>query len=442
MSYRTTRRTFIGHTATAGLALPTIMPSLVRAASANGKVNHATFGCSGMPWADVRNFARSDHFHLVAACDVDERKFANVKKQFKGVRTYTNWRELLAREDDKIDSVNVGTPDHMHAPITFSALQRGKHVYCQKPLTHDVAESRAVAEKAREAGTVTQMGIQIHSRTEYRLAVQLIRDGAIGKVKEVHSFSGKSWGGGTRPYGKDPVPGYLDWDRWIGVAPWRPYLKGVYHPQQWRRWQDFGTGNLGDMACHIFDPVFNGLELTAPLNVRSEGPAPFTESWPNTYTMHYTFPGTKHTAGDKVNMSWYDGGAMPPKRILDLLGDWKLPSQGSIVVGTDGTLLIPHVAGPRLFPRKKFAKYDYPDIPPANHWDQYLAACRGEGKTSANFDYAGPLSEAVLIGTVAARFPEQTLKWDAKQLKFTNASAPNAFVSRDYREGHEVEGLG
>jgi predicted dehydrogenase len=441
-THRTTRRTFITHAATAGLALPTAMPKLVRAASSNGKVHHATVGCSGMPWNDVRNIARGDHVKIVAACDVDKRQFDGVKKNFPDAKLYTDWREMLAREDENLDSVNVGTPDHMHAPITVSALRRGKHVYCQKPLTHNVHECRRVTEEAREAGTVTQMGIQVHSRTEYRLAVRLLRDGAIGKVKESHSFSGKSWGGGTRPYGKDPVPDPLHWEGWLGVAPWRPYLKDVYHRRKWRRWQDFGTGNLGDMACHIFDPVFNGLELTAPVDVRSEGPEPFTETWPNTYTAHFTFPGTKHTGGDTVSLSWYDGGAKPPKRIRKLLGDMDLPRQGSIVVGTEGTMLIPHVGGPRLLPQKKFQKYEYPDLPPDNHWDQYVAACRGEGETSASFDYSGPLAETVLVGTIASRFKGQTLKWDAKNLKFTNASEPNRHVKEEYRDGWKVEGLG
>jgi len=239
-------------------------------------------------------------------------------KKFPNARRYQNWRELLDKEGDKINSVNVSTPDHMHALITMAAINKGKHVYCQKPLTHDVYEARQVAEAAAKAGVTTQMGIQVNASIGYRMAVQIIRDGAIGKVKQVYAWSNKPVGNyrptGPRPPGEDPAPATLDWDAWLGTAPLRPYKRGVYHPTWWRGWQDFGVGWLGDMGCHIVDTPYQALRLGSPVNVRAEvepawrdTPSRRTETWPTWQIVRYTFPGTELTAGQTIQFIWSDG---------------------------------------------------------------------------------------------------------------------------------------
>jgi predicted dehydrogenase len=349
---------------------------------------------------------------------------------------------LLDQEAKRIDSVNVSTPDHMHAPIAMSAMQLGKHVYCQKPLTHDLFEARKLTEFARVKGVVTQMGIQIHSTSFYRLAALLVQAGAIGRIKEVHSWNGGSWGDtAPLPDTTDPVPAGLDWDLWLGVCASRPFIgKEYYHPVNWRKRLDFGTGTLGDMGCHIFDPVFKTLGLTAPMTVRSEGPAPNQWNWPVSARVQYLFPGTPFTAGDTVPVTWYDGGEKLPPAIRALLEGDDPPGTGSIFVGTQGVLVLPHVARPLLYPDKKFKDLKFPEVAEENHWGRYVAACLGGAKTTAGFDYSGPLAEAVLLGTVALRFPQTTLHWDAPALAFAESPA-NQFIQRAYRSGWEVKNL-
>ncbi len=229
------------------------------------------------------------------------------------MKVYQDWRELLDKEKH-LDSVNVSTPDHMHAPITMSALRRGLNVYTQKPLTQTIYEARQVAGVAREKKLVTQMGIQLHSSAIHRTIAATIQAGAIGKVKEVHSWSGKHWGDRKpRPDRKDPVPAGLNWDAWLGVAAERPFIADYYHPGEWRKRLDFGTGTFGDMGCHILDPVFMSLALTSPRSVRSEGGAPNADNWGLDSQVDYTFPGTKHTTETFI-LHWYDGDRRPPGR--------------------------------------------------------------------------------------------------------------------------------
>ena len=437
------RRTFLRQLA-AGTAVAPFVTRGLFAQSPNGRINHATFGASGMGWSDVTALAAHPALHVVAACDVDLARTAEFKKKFPDARIYQDYRELLEKERD-LQSVNVSVPDHMHAPIGLAALRRGLHLYGQKPLTHDLYETRRLTEFAREKKAVTQMGIQIHSGSEYRTAVQLIHDGAIGKVKEVHTWSSKAWGGAEElPTTTDPVPEGLDWDLWLGVCAARPFIGGGwYHPGNWRKRLDFGTGTFGDMGCHIFDPVFGALALTAPVSVRSEGAAPNAHSWATDAIIHYVFPGTAYTAEKTVPIAWYDGKQRPPAEIQQLAqdpGDEKsaLPDQGSIFLGTEGVMVLPHIGKPRLAGAAKDAPVT--KVAGEDHWQQFVKAVLGEGKTSAPFDYAGPLTEAVLLGSVATRFPQQTLAWDAAALRFTNVAEANAFVRRTYRAGWEDAG--
>jgi predicted dehydrogenase len=294
------------------------------------------------------------------------------------------------------------------------------------------------------------MGIQIHSGPEYRTAVKLIHDGAIGKVTAVHSWAGAKWSdAGPMPDAGDPVPEGLNWDLWLGVAAERPFIgNGWYHPGQWRKRLDFGTGSLGDMACHIFDPVFSALRLTAPISVRSEGAAPNEHSWAPNAEIHYVFPGTEFTEGKTVEVTWYDGDARPPDEIRAFAEGGtspsgkplKVPATGSVFLGTEGVLVLPHVGMPRLV-GDGGGDWEIEQVKGANHWHQFIDAALGEGKATANFDYAGPLTEAVLVGSVAARFPKATLEWNPAKLAFTNEPAANKFIRREYRKGWETPGL-
>jgi hypothetical protein len=434
-----TRRSALKRMAAAALAAPFVFRRHATAAPSD-TVYHASFGANGQALSDIRALTASKHLKLVAVADVDLNRTTEVKKLFPDVRVYQDWRELLDKEKD-LNSVNVSTPDHMHASITMRAIQRGLNVYTQKPLTQTIYEARQLTKAAREKKVVSQMGIQIHSHEVHRTVVAILQGGAIGKVKEAHSWSGKQWGDRKpRPDRKDPVPDGLNWDDWLGVADERPFISGYYHPGEWRKRLDFGTGTFGDMGCHILDPVFTSLALTAPKSLHSEGGAPNADNWGLDSEVRYVFPGTKYTT-DPVTLTWYDGARRPPEEVKKLIGDRALNDQGSIYIGTDGVLYSPYIAAPVLLPEAKFGDYKMPKPGAENHYLQFVEACRGEGKTSAPFDYSGPLTESVLLGCLATRFPKTTLEWDAAALKVTNSDEANAFVRRRYRKGWEVEGL-
>ncbi len=461
------RRSFLktlGAGAAAGLAFPYFARN-AHAAAPSKVLRHASFGASGMAWSDIQAITGNDFVKLVAVADVDLNKVAEVKARFPDIRIYQDWRQLLDKEANNIDSVNVSVPDHMHAPIGYSAMQLGKHVYGQKPLAHDIYETRKLTEIAREKKLITQMGIQIHSMKVYRQAVAIVQSGAIGKVKEVHTWSNKKWGDvGAPPARTDAIPSSLDWNLWLGTAADRPFVAGHYHPGNWRKRLDFGTGTFGDMGCHIFDPVFDAVALTAPISVRSEGPAPDQWNWAINAVIRYVFPGTKYTAGNTVPVTWYDGDARPPAEIRALIAAAKPseitqvddagkavkkkrassgePEQGSIIIGTEGVLSVPHIATPKLFPEIKFKDYKIPDIAGTNHWADWAEAIvGGPGKPSAHFGYAGPLTESVLLGSVAVRFPQTTLQWNVAKLSFDNEKRANQYLRRTYRKGFEVAGL-
>jgi len=434
------RRSFLKSLATASITAPFFVPRLF-SAPASGRVLHASFGAGGMARADLSEITNHSSVQLVAVADVEPAKANDLKKKWPDLRVYADWRQLLEKEKE-LTSVNVSTPDHMHAPIAMAAMQRGLHVYGQKPLTHDLYESRRLTEFARKKKLVTQMGIQIHSHGIYRLGVRLIQDGVIGKVKEVHTWSSKKWGDtAAMPAHVDPVPAGFDWNLWLGVCAERPFIGGGwYHPGNWRKRLDFGTGTFGDMGCHIYDPVFKALALTAPTSVRSEGAPPNTHSWATDAIIHYVFPGTAFTEGKTVKVTWYDGDQRPPDEIVALAGG-KIPDQGSVFLGTKGVMVLPHIAKPKLLPIDDFKDFKIPEVQGANHWHQFVDAILGKDKTQANFDYAGPLTEAVLLGSVATRFPKTTLEWDAAKLKFTNEKAANQYVRRKYRKGWTVSEL-
>ncbi|MFO1488907.1 MAG: Gfo/Idh/MocA family oxidoreductase [Verrucomicrobiota bacterium] len=435
------RRSFL-KTLGAGIAAAPFATTGLMARSPAGILRHASFGAANMALADLTAIGKCQNVDIVAICDVDLDRTEEARKRFPKARVYQDWRQLLDKEARNIDSVNVSTPDHMHAPIAVSAMQLGKHVYGQKPLAHDLHEVRRMTETARRKKVVTQMGIQIHSVSHYRVAVQLLRQGVIGKIKEVHSWCPKSWGDPSpRPDQVDAVPANFNWDLWLGVCADRPFIGGgYYHPGAWRKRLDFGTGTLGDMGCHIFDPIFTALELAAPISVRSQGPAPNEWNWPVDGEVHYQFAGTSRTAANILPVTWYDGAARPPAEIVARLEGDEPSNSGSIFVGTEGVMLLPHIGRPMLYPDARFQDFKRPEVEEITHWSQFVQACRGEGKTTADFDYAGPLTEAILLGGIASRFPHTDLKWNAKKQRFDLAAA-NQFVHRPYRKGWTVKGL-
>jgi predicted dehydrogenase len=436
------RRSFLKKSAAAGIAAPLFVRNLM-SQPPNGRVRHASFGAAGMAGGDLQSIASHPNVQVVCAAEVDTSRIGLLQKLAGGkVTHYQDWRVMLDKEGKNLNSVNVSVPDHMHAAMAMAAMQRGLHVYVQKPLCHDIYEVRRLTEVARERKLISQMGIQIHSAEVYRLGVKLIQDGAIGKVREVHLFSTARYGGGPpRPDRKDPIPASLNWDWWLGVAPACNYLAGYYHPFEWRRRLDFGTGSLGDMGCHIFDPVYEALALTNPTSVRSEGAAPAGHNWAVDSTVRYVFPGTRYTDGSTVRLTWYDGNQRPGADVQALLGTHKIPNQGSIFIGTKGTMLMPHVARPVLFPVNDFRDFQYPKVEGTNHYHQWVNAILGKGRTTTPFDYSGPLTETVLLGGLATRFPKTTLEWDAAKLTIRNSEDATRFVRRTYRKGWEVNGL-
>lgn len=438
-SSHVTRRSALKQWAGAGFAFPFVMRAHATAAPSE-TVYHASFGASGMAASDIDSLTASPYLKLVAVADVDLRNTNQIKKRFPDVKVYQDWRELLDKEK-KLNSVNVSLPDHMHAPITMRAMQQGLHVYTQKPLTQTIYEARQLPRVAQEKKLVTQMGIQIHSHEIHRTIVAAIQAGMIGKIKEVHSWSGKRWGDTKpKPDRVDKVPAEFDWNAWLGVAAERPFLARYYHPGEWRRRLDFGTGTFGDMGCHILDPVYTALLLTAPTSIRSDGGAPNGDNWGLDSQVRYVFPGTKHTT-ETLTLNWYDGGKRPPDEVRALLGEQRLRNQGSIYIGSEGVLYAPYIDPPVLLPAEKFKDVKLPDPGGNDHYLQFVDACRGNGKTSAPFDYSGPLTESVLLGCLATRFPKTTLEWDPARLEVTNVSEANAFVRRRYRKGWEVDGL-
>ena len=434
------RRHFIRQSAATLFAAPFVTSNL-RAASPNGKLRHAAFGAAGMSRGDLDSMAPHPQWELAAVCDVDTRNFKSVQERWPDVRVYQDWREMLAKEGDKIDAVNVSTPDHMHGSMGLAAIGLGKHVYGQKPLAQNLWECRELVLRARAKGVMTQMGIQVSSGFTERLAVALIQMGKIGKVTEVHTFSNKKWGDlSLRPAKSDPIPAELNWDQWLGVGSERSYINGYDHPGNWRRRRDFGTGTLGDMGCHMFSGWFRALGLAAPTSVVSRGPAPNKDNWAINAIVEYTFKGTPYTAADTIKVTWTDGDARPPAAAIALTGDpAKFPEQGTLYIGTDGVMLAPHESTPILYPRDKFKDFKYPKLEPRDHRFDFIDCClKGDKKPSANFDYAGPLTEAVLLGCLASVFPNENLIWDAPALKIPNSAAADKLVRRDYRKGWEI----
>lgn len=440
MSLSLSRRQILQASA-AGLAL-SVLPAAARAVSANGKLRTGHVGVGGMGGADLGSISSHAKVEVAALCDVDLNTLEKTKARFPNAKVFRDYREMISQMGDSLDAVVVSTPDHTHAPAAMTALNANKPVYSQKPLTHQIHEARQLRLAAEKRKVATQMGIQVHSSSPYRRAVRIIQDGAIGKVSHVYAWSSKNWGyDGPAFTTQQTPPESLDWNLWLGTAAMRPYTPGVYHPGNWRKLIDFGTGTLGDMGVHIFDTPYTALELTTPRWAKTSCRAPTGVGHPEKNKVEYEFPGTKYTA-DTLSWIWFDGGYAPPKaEELKLPTEIKLPDQGALFVGEGGQMLLPHVGEAVLFPEAKFRDYKRPQVENGNHYHQWVDACLGEGKTSADFSFAGSLTESLLLGVVANRFPDTKLMWDTEKLQVTNLPEANKIVKRDYRAGFEVEGL-
>jgi predicted dehydrogenase len=439
---RISRRSFVSGAAAATVF--TILPRHVLGgagfASPNEKLNIAAIGIGGRGHDLLREFKREN---IVALCDVDEEYAAKAFKEFPDAKRYRDFRVMLEKQKD-IEAVVVATPDHTHAIISLTAIKMGKHVYCEKPLTHTIFESRKLAEAARQAKVATQMGTQGHSHEGIRLITEWIRDGAIGPVREVYVWTDRPAGwwaqGVERPKETPPVPAALDWDLWLGPAPERPY-NPAYHPFVWRGWWDFGTGALGDMGCHIFDAPFYALNLGCPTSVQASSTPVNSETAPLASIVHYQFP----ARGDMppVRLTWYDGGLMPerPEELEDgrPMGN---KNGGVLFAGDKGKIMAKdeNAQDPRLLPESRMQEYKQPNktIPRSiGHYAEWIEACKGGKPAGANFNYAGPLTEVVLLGNIAIRTGEK-LNWDGPNMKCTNVPQANNCVTKEYRKGWEL----
>lgn len=437
----TTRRLFLKTSATAVLGFPAVL----RAQNPNSNLQIVGVGCDGKGLSDLKEVGSHGKAKYVGFCDVDAGRFGKIDQLFPGVPHHADFRDMFAKLGAGFDAVVVSTPDHMHASIAMAAMRMGKHVYCQKPLTHTVWEARQLRLQAAESKVRTQMGNQIHSFSEYRTGVKLIRDGKIGKILAVHSWQRNGGNGYTKltaPPAPGMVPETLNWDLWLGVAPKREYAPDVYHPFKWRDWQEFGGGTMGDFGCHILDPVFTALGLGSPVSVRAENEGLNEHTWPSAETVRYVFPGTKYTKGPTLPVTWYDGGRLPEAALAQLPAGQELAKAGSIFIGEGGVLMQPHVGMPQLFPVEKYSGFQIEKQPAGNHYHAWVDAAVNGTETSDNFEYAGPLTEAVLLGNVATRTPNVTLQWDAAAMRMPGHPEAERFLRRQYRDGWEIQPAG
>ncbi|MBN1420869.1 MAG: Gfo/Idh/MocA family oxidoreductase [Planctomycetes bacterium] len=431
------RRTFLAGT-TAAAAFTVIPRHVLGAAgqpSANEKLNIAGIGVGGMGSGDIRRVPTEN---IVAVCDVDGNQAAAAARHVPHARIYSDFRMLLDDQKD-IDAVMVATPDHNHAVVTMAALKRGKHVFCQKPLTHCVGEALEIGRAAARAKVATQMGNQGQASEGARRVCEYIAAGAIGKVREIQSWSNRqpaiSPRGVPRPAETPPVPEHLKWDLWLGPAPERPYHP-TYHPFSWRGWWDFGTGVLGDIGCHNLSAAFKALKLGWPASVEAcsthwqVGPEIRNETAPKASIVTYRFAAD----GDRpeIILRWYDGGMMPP--IPDVFGDGNIfTNDGTLIVGDDGLLL-----GDRLLPEARAKEVgDVPRVLPRSpgHYQEWVNACKGGLPAGSNFpDHASHLAAVVLMGNIAIR-TQKKLFWDAEKLRFTNSKEANDLIFPPYRAG-------
>ena len=407
------------------------------------KLQFAAMGIGGRGAADIKSLSSHPKVNLIAAADVDSGPTKKLTASYPQIKAYSDWRKMLQEGEETIDIVSISTPDHMHGIMGLSAMNLGKHVYLQKPLAQNVGECRALRQSAERNKKIVQMGTQGASSIHDRTAVDLIQKQVIGRVTEAWVFCGKSWGDSKPlPNHRDQIPDGLDWNGWLGVGEKRPFIEKYYHPKNWRRRQGFGTGTLGDMGCHIFNAMYRGLELTAPLKVRSQTGVPNAHNWTNNERVEYLFPGTRFTSGD-LKVHWGSGGERPPKTLTDAIPDEIKLRFGCLLKGEDGLLLLRHGNSPVILPTKKYAKVPLPKLKSIGHHDAFVNAVL-EGKQEgllSPIEFAADLTEFILLGNIAMQHSPDWLEWDAAKLSFTNNDKANASVQRTYRSGWEIMGI-
>ncbi len=431
---------------TAALSTFALLPSGAWAYTKDKRLRTAHIGVGNMGGEDLKAISSHAMVDVVALCDVDSNHLAAAQLLHPKAKTFTDYRKLLAEMGKDIDAVIVSTPDHTHAPASMLAMEMNKPVYCQKPLTHHVTEARAMRKMAEEKKLITQMGIQVHSFYDYKLATLLIQSGIIGKVHTVRAWSPKNWGyDGAVPEGSDPIPESLNWNLWLGTSAERAYKEGIYHPGNWRKLVDYGCGTLGDMGVHIFDTPYNALALDVPKTITNHCRNPNGFGYPEQNTVIYEFPGTPYTA-DTLKWVWYDGeGADKQREDLTLPNGEKLHDQGAMFMGEKGRLYLPHFMKlPQLIVDGEYREIDIEsfnlgapvrdyDSEGKKHYHQFVDACLGKAECSAPFSYASRLTETILLGVIAGRFPNQTLHWDSETAQFAEKEA-NQYLDSEYRD--------
>jgi predicted dehydrogenase len=396
---------------------------------ANEKLGIAVIGIGGQGAWNLGQLAQCNQA-IVALCDVDERRAGDVGSQYPQAKFYPDFRRMLDEQHKDIDAVLIATPDHTHAVATMAAMKAGKHVYCEKPLTHEVWETRQLINQAKASKLVTQMGTQIHAGDNYRRTVELVQSGAVGAIREVHVWCPTVCSGGKRPEDTPAVPEGLHWDLWLGPAPERPYHP-AYAPGNWRGWWDFGGGGHGDMACHYMDLAHWALDLRHPLTVEAKGPPVEDECTPRQLTVHYEYP----ARGERppVKLTWCVGVNRP-----DNFEEGKIPGwdSGVLFVGEKGSLIADY-GQHKLLPEKDFADFQRPApfIPNSiGHHHEWIKACKEGGTTTCNFEYSGALTETVLLGNVSYRSGRK-LRWDPLRMRISNAPEAERWLRREYRKG-------
>jgi predicted dehydrogenase len=439
------RRAFLRRTAvtTSFSFVPAHILGRTEAASPNGKLNLAMVGVNGRGGANLDG-VKSEN--IVALCDVDRDRASRAIEAHPNARFFTDFRVMFDRMHREFDAVVVSTPDHTHAPAVLRAIALGKHVFCEKPLAHSLQDVRRITNAAREANVATQLGNQGHSSDSIRQFVEMIHDGAIGTVREVHAWCQNSYrprGYTVRPEETPPVPDSLNWDLWLGPAPKRPYHP-VYHPGRWRGWVDFGTGIIGDWTCHVVDPVFWALDLGSPTSVIAhaeeyDDPKVRAETYPRASRLQFEFP--KRGQQPPVRLHWYSG--CQPERPEELESNRDLVGIGAIVIGDKGKIMYGShgAAGAQLIPASKNTAYQRPPrtLPRSNgHHEDWIEACKGGPAASSNFNYGGPLTEVALLGVLALRFNGQKLEWNPETLQISNLPEANRHVAPPCRDGWQV----
>ncbi|HEY3322640.1 MAG TPA: Gfo/Idh/MocA family oxidoreductase [Planctomycetota bacterium] len=394
------------------------------------KLNLAVVGIGGRGAGNLGELPAKD-VNIVALCDVDDGHAAQSFKRYPNATKFTDYRVMLDKAHKDFDAVLVATPDHTHAVIGAAALKAGKHLYCEKPLTHSVYEARYLTDLAREKKLATQLGTQIHALPNYRRTVEVVWSGAIGDIKEVHVWNPARYAPGDRPTDTPPVPAGLNWDLWLGPAPERPYHP-AYVPGKWRGWWDYGTGGMGDFFCHYVDLAYWALKLQYPLSVEAEGSPLHPDSCAQWIIAKYEFPARENLPA--VKLTWYDGGKQPTGILPEpVLADWKA---GVLFVGEKGMLLGDYNRH-KLLPEDKFKDFKAPEATIPNsigHHAEWVKACKTGSPTTCNFNYSGPLTEAALLGIASYRSGER-FQWNAKDLKPVNATKAESYIRREYRKG-------